>query len=53
MSKMSIGRRKTGPQPNEHGIYFKSSQAHLGDAETVVVRRSCRSWPLHPLAPHV
>ena len=39
MSKMSIGRRKTGPQPNEHGIYFKSSHAHLGDAETVVVRR--------------
>ena len=49
MSKMSIGRRKTGSQPNAHGIYFKSSQAHLGDAETVVVRHGPSSSLLQPL----
>lgn len=49
ISKLSIGRRKNGPQPNEHGIYFKSSQAHLGDAETMVVRRSCSASQPQPL----
>ena len=37
LSALSLSRRNKEPQPNEHGIFFKSSNAHLGDAETLVV----------------
>ena len=35
VSRLSLRNRRS--QPNEHGITFKSSSAHLGDADTLVV----------------